>query len=184
MTPRHFACLVFRSDADQISCEADQVSIELVGAEQHGVTQEVLENAAAAVLHYFRTDKGLKNVPLNEFAHAMVLVLRGFGFNVRVEDEEPPPVRVLETDLEGIAEECGGAFELGFFPRLRRELEVHLEQEPQVIRFTGLRSCVLRLSGSQRWSRRCQALNDQIVDYMRDCLGRVSGKIRCAVVVE
>jgi len=160
------------------------VCIELLGDENPGMTPELIESAAAAVLHYFRAEQGLKTVPLREFADAMILVLKGFGFKVQLNGEAPDPPRVVEADLEFMVKDCGDAFELAFFPRLKQELAEHLQTAPRMIRFTGLRSCVMQLAGSRRWGPRCQALNDRIVEYLRDCLGRTDEAPDCALVIE
>ncbi len=62
---------------------------------------------------------------------------------------------------------------------VRRELD----GSPTVLRFSGLRECVKRLTGAKRWSAHCQALNDQIVDYLRTCLGAERSGASCALVV-
>jgi hypothetical protein len=54
---------------------------------------------------------------------------------------------------------------------------------PEVLRFRGLRICVKQLIGAKRWSRRCQRLNDQIVDYLRTCLSAEKGGQACALIV-
>jgi hypothetical protein len=173
------------------------VAVELMGSHTGLLDQEVLRNAAAGVLHFFREELGRDLVTVNEFAQALARVLRGFGFSVVIEDAEPvpatespvaapattTPARVRHTDLCRIACEVGKSFELGFFARLRHEVETGLQGSPRVLRFTGLRGCVKQLSGARRWGRRCQCLSDQIADYLRRCLTeqRVAGD--CALLV-
>jgi hypothetical protein len=67
---------------------------------------------------------------------------------------------------------------------LRTELRSKMQQSPQVIRFRGLRSCVKQLTGARRWGPRCQKLNDQIVDYLRTCLGNENKGLNCALLVQ
>ena len=67
--------------------------------------------------------------------------------------------------------------------RNREEMRRKLDLCPQVLRFRGLRVCVKQLTGSKRWTRRCQVLHDQIVDYLRTCLGAEKGAAACALVV-
>ena len=52
-----------------------------------------------------------------------------------------------------------------------------------VFRFRGLRDCVKLLTGAKRWSPHCQSLNDQIVEYLRGCVGAETTGNRCALVV-
>jgi len=83
-----------------------------------------------------------------------------------------------------LALETGQGRELFFFPRLRAELQRHLQQAPRVVRFRGLRGCVKQLTGARRWSRRCETLELEIVDYLRQCLGAESGPVEFSLLVE
>jgi len=53
-----------------------------------------------------------------------------------------------------------------------------------VLRFRGLRGCVKQLTGAQRWSQRCDVLQEQIVAYLRECLSADRDQAKCALVVE
>ena len=98
-------------------------------------------------------------------------------------DAEPDP-RIAESDLCRLAHESGPGRELAFFPRLRAELRQHLRQPSRALRFRGLRGCVKHLAGARRWSPRCQSLHDQIVGYLRECLGAEARTAECSLVVE
>jgi hypothetical protein len=181
-------CLVFKTaDGDQIPCSAQDVTVELMGDATQWLDQEVIENAAAAVLHYFRVEKEQDSVSVAEFAETLERVLRGFGLEVNScgtkapEGGEAP--RIVEADLRRLAEESGVCSELCFFPRLRDDLRRQLNGAPVVFRYRGLRGCVKRLAGAKRWSTQCQALNDHIVDYLRTCLGAEETGAGCALVV-
>jgi len=91
--------------------------------------------------------------------------------------------RVAESDLLRLAFQSGKGCELAFFPSLRQEMRRKLGLSPQVLCFRGLRVCVMQLIGAKRWTRRCQRLHDQIVDYLRTCLSVEKGSERCALVV-
>lgn len=184
-------CLVFRtSDGENIPCSAQQVVIELIGDSAAYLDEEVIHNAAQAVLHYFKSELGQTLVSVGEFAQALERVLRGFGFDVRSPDQgkepthEKPDGQVASADLRHLALESGKAFELVFFPRLREELRSQLDRHPALVRLHGLRGCVKQLVGTRRWTSRCQHLNDQIVAFVRECL---RGELRggsCPVVME
>ncbi len=113
-----------------------------------------------------------------EFAAALEKVLRSFGLSVYADNESSSTPtatataeqRVLDCNLQALASSAiGEGFELLFFPQLRQELQRQLQQAPHVVRFRGLRGCVKQLAGTPRWNRRCQNLNDQIVDFLRSC---------------
>ncbi len=177
-------CLVFdQPDGEGIPCAANQVTIELTGTAAKFVDETTIENAAHGVLHYFKDDLGQATVTMGEFSKALETALRALGLDARVVDGAPSAPRVIETDLLKMACDSDKGFELVFFQRLRDELHRHLEQAPQVLRFRSLRGCVKHLAGAKRWSPRCQGLNDQIVDYLRTCLGAEQRREGCALVV-
>jgi hypothetical protein len=167
-----------------VACSAAEVAAVLLGDNANHLGESFLSNAVQAVLHFFKSDLDRTIVTVDEFSAALVKVLRGFGLNAYDEKEKPArPLRIAEADLRGLASDSGRGFELLFFSRLRDELRAQLVGSPQVIRFNGLRSCVKQLTGSRRWTRRCQTLNDQIVDYLRTCLGSESNPPNCALLV-
>jgi hypothetical protein len=43
---------------------------------------------------------------------------------------------------------------------------------------------VKQLAGARRWNPRCQALHNQIVAYLRECLSIEAQQNNCALVVE
>ncbi len=176
-------CLEFElSNGEKIPCSAQTVTVELMGTAIEEVEQHVVENAAAAVLHYFREDLKKESVTLTEFTAALEVALRGLGLNVAC-DHQSPVIHAIHSDLRLLAAESGKAFELGFFNRLRAELRQNLRKSPTTLRFSGLRSCVKQLAGARRWSPRCQSLNDHIVDYLRNCVVRENLVQPCDLVV-
>ena len=200
MIKLHSDCLVFETpNGDSIPCSAESVSVELLGDSAAVIDPEIVRNAAAAVLHFFRVELGRESVSVGEFMEALKTALRGLGLNLSEAVEPvaavaeypvtiPAPVaavaaRVTEMDLRTLARESGTTFELSFFPRLRAVLGEQLNQPPHILRFTGLRPCVKQLTGARRWTHRCEALSDQIVTYLRECLSTRPAAGRCALVV-
>ncbi len=193
MIQLHTHCLAFEQpDGETIPCNADAMSIKLIGAAAHGLDREVVRQAAAAVLFYFRHEQKRTSVTVAEFAAALERVLRGLGFKVHIAGAtpistapapEPKSPTVAGANLAEIASVADKGFELAFFHRLRVELEHALTRSPQLIRFTGLRGCVKQLAGARRWCPRCRRLNDQIVDFLRHCLVH-DGGTKCALLVD
>jgi len=153
------------------------------------VDKELILNVAAGVLHYFKVEKGKDAVSMAEFSEALERALCELGLPVKLagtttEIAKPAgPPRVIEADLNRLAAESGDAWELCFFPRLRDEVRRQLDGSPLVLRFRGLRPCVKLLAGTKRWSAHCQSLNDQIIDYLRTCLGSEKSGNGCSLVV-
>ncbi|MGA2864945.1 MAG: hypothetical protein ABSF95_10720 [Verrucomicrobiota bacterium] len=178
-------CLLFRlASGESVPLSAEMISVELMGETVGWYDAEFVRHVANAVFHYFREDLGLKTVTVGEFAGALEKVLRAF--------KPPPPpaagtaaaAEVMESDLCRLAHESGEGRELFFFPRLRAELRHQMEQAPRVLRFRGLRRCVMELAGARRWTARCRNLEEQIVAYLRGCLTAEAGAAEFALVVE
>ena len=186
-------CLVFKTaNGENIPCSAHEVTVELMGDSTEWLDADMVEHAAGAVLHYFKSEKGQDTVSVAEFSEALERVLRGLGLNVKASDgveapfpeaESLPPPRVVEANLQELAGEANLGCELVFFPRLRDALRRELDGTPLLLRFRGLRACVKQLAGARRWGPHCQALNDQIVDYLRGCLGAEKSGSTCALIV-
>ena len=175
--------LVFEmSNGEKIPCSASTVTVELMGSAVDCLDHEVVENAAAAVLHYFHHDLQRTEVTLSEFTEALEVALRGLGLNVTC-DSPKPTERTVNADLRRLAAESGKAFELGFFARLRQEVRTELQKAPQLIRFVGLRGCVKQLAGAQRWCPRCERLSDHIVEFLRGCVTRENPPEPCGLLV-
>lgn len=194
-------CLLFQtSNGESIPFSAEMISVELTGEGIGEFDPEFLKHAASAVFHYFKNDLGRVTVTVGEFAGALEKVLRGFGLQSEADEQNGEHVeghldepaeeqtaaarRVLKCDLRLLACESGKGFELFFFPRLRDELRQQLLQDPEILHFRGLRSCVKQLTGARRWSPRCQTLQDQIVEYLRNCFTTEANQPNCALLVE
>ena len=178
-------CMLFElPSGESIPFSAEMISIEVIGGGVGGLDPDVVHHAAASVFHYFKFDLARQTVSVGEFAEALEKVLRGLGF--QVDNTEPATItaQCSGADLRRLARESGDARELSFFPRLRDELRTQLRQSPRVVRFSGLRGCVKHLAGARRWSPRCQSLHDQIVAYLRECLGAEAPAAECSLVVE
>ena len=178
--------LIFQtSNGDNIPCSAEVVTIELIGEAVEFLEPELVRNASAAVLHYYKNELGKDSVTVAEFSEALEKILRGFGLDVKTDDAPPakPGARVCETDLRELTASAGKGFELIFFAALREHIRHELDGSAEILRFKGLRGCVKQLTGAQRWCNRCQKLNDQIVDYLRGCLTAEPRRNSCSLVV-
>jgi hypothetical protein len=178
-------CLLFRlSGGESIPFSAEMVSVELMGDAGGFFDTDFVRNAAHAVFHYFKHDLNRQSVSVAEFAEMLEEVLRGFKPSAPTPNAQSAPLLpVVESDLARLANASGPACELFFFPSLRDELRRQLDQSPRLLRFHGLRGCVKQLAGTRRWTPRCRCLQDQIVEFLRQCLGAEPRK-DLALVVE
>jgi hypothetical protein len=171
------------TNGEKIPCSASTVTVELMGSAADLLDRELVENAAAAVLHYFQHDLQRTSVTLSEFTQALEKALRGLGLNVACETPAKKVFQARESDLRVMALEAGKFFELGFFARLRGEVRNGLGQSPQLLRFSGLRGCVKQLAGARRWCPRCERLSDQIVEFLRGCVSQENPSEPCGLMV-
>ena len=178
-------CLLFELGTGEcVPYSADMVSVELWGGATEAFDPEFVHHATKAVFHYFKYEQARQSVTVGEFAGALEKVLRGFAVTAQLGAPPDSQPRVLEYDLCRLALETGQGRELFFFPRLRAELQRHLQQAPRVVRFRGLRGCVKQLTGARRWSRRCRTLEGEIVAYLRECLSAEAAVAEFALMVE
>lgn len=188
--------LVFETTAgDLVPCSVESVVVELIGDASSNLDPAMLRQAAAAVLHYFRTELDKTHVTVGEFAEALSRVLRSFGLEVKPNGPEEAEVvaanpanqravtTAAELDLGQLAAEPGESSELFFYSQLRAAMNDRLAKAPQVVRCSGLRRCVKRLAGARKWSSRCQKIEEQVVDYIRSCVSRERRDHPCTLVV-
>jgi hypothetical protein len=175
-------CLFFKTpDGELFPCSAEVASVELVGEAKWLLDPELVQNAAEAVLYYFRHELGRDTVSVGEFSETLQKVLSRLGLDAQAEvtSQAPEP----ETDLQSLAQAAGKGFELAFFMRLREELHRHLATAPQKVRFTGLQGSVKTLLGARRWNERCRQLSDQIVAHLRQCFLAEGVEADCTLMV-
>ena len=176
-------CLLFKlNNGESVPCSSEMISVEIIGEDNCQLDPEMLRHAAASVFHYFKNELDCESVTIGEFSLALEKVLRHLGYTIHA--GETLEAQNGATDLAGIAREAAENLELFFFPRLRNELRHQLRQTPAILRFRGLRGCAKQLAGAQRWSRRCEKIQDQIVEYLRGCLKAENEQKQCSLLVE
>jgi hypothetical protein len=173
-------CLLFQlSNGESVPCSAEMICVEVIGSAECLLDPEMLRHAAASVFHYFKNDLERETVTVGEFAGALEKVLRSLGLVIH-------PGRhgreIMESDLCLLMGAPSDNLELFFFPRLRDELRLQLRYSPRMLRFRGLRGCVKQITRARRWSARCEKLQEQIVEYLRQCL--TAEQNECTLMVE
>ncbi len=182
-------CLVFKTmDGECIPCSSEEVTLEIIGDAIGLLDENVIKEASAGVLHYFKEEIGKTTVTIAEFAGALERALRALGLNVQSSAGEAVPAttpswRIARSNLSELAGDSELPMELLFFSRLRGALQEAMRQSPDIVHFRGLRHCVKQLLGVRRWTHGCQSLNDQIVEYLRTCFDNERREADCALVV-
>ena len=175
-------CLLFElTNGESVPCSPAMICVEIVDGADSQLEPDLLRHAAASVFHYFKVELQRETVTVGEFSLALEKVLLHLGYTIHAGG---PDSEVHDTDLARLLREAGDGLELFFFPRLRDELRVQLRQSPRVVRFRGLRRCVKQIAGARRWSNRCEQLQDQIVEFLRQCMNQETEKPGCALVLE
>lgn len=169
---------------ESVPFSAEMISVELADGAGKPFEQDFVEHAAASVFHYFKHDLGRKTVSVAEFASAFESVLNGLGLKLDSGRVSESRDESANKDLQLLAFHAGDACELAFFPRLRTAVHAQFQLTPRIVRFHGLRGCVKRLLGAERWSPRCDHLRDQIVEFLRRTLHKETAGSSCALLVE
>src|SRR4051794_24010522 len=130
MIQLHRDYLLFETAEGQIiPCSAEFVAVELIGDAASSLDPELVQQAASAVLHYFKEDLGWTTVSVGEFSKALEQALQALGLRVHPESE-------CESETKSKAEAKGKStlrsydlgqlasdgVELAFFPRLREQV--------------------------------------------------------------
>lgn len=181
----HSHSLVFETaDGDLIPCDAEQVTIELIGDAVNKLDPNLVRQAAAAVLDYFKEERQQEVVTIREFTTALERVLRKLGLKVVSGGESKRQIgKIIEADLVDLMADEGAASELLFFQRLKDNFADLLTESPNLVRLSGLRPCVKSLVGAERWCKRCVQMSDQIIEFLRDYLDQRKSAIETALVV-
>lgn len=172
--------LLFQTaEGGAIPLSAEAVGFELTLETALDLAPDQVQQATAAVFHYFQHDLQRTLVTLAEFGAALQKALAGLKQPIAT---PPAASQPAPLDLGQLAAEAQGA-ELLFFPRFRAALRQQLDHSPHRLQFHGLRGCVKQLAGAQRWSDRCRKLQDHIIAFARDCLHREAGNTNCTLVI-
>lgn len=180
MIQLHEDCLlVEQPGGGYIPWSASQLTLEFVGGGAETLTEDVMKQVAAGVLHYFKEELGRMTITISEFADAIAKALNGMGFTAEVAEvcSQPmssasPKSDVGVSDLRELAFAAAKFGELDFFKRLRSRLHEQMENPPQRMEFLGLRGCVKMLTGRKKWCPACTQLEVEIVDALRAWYGQ------------
>ena len=178
-------CVVLELEGgNNLPCSVELMTVELLGETSSWMDPEILKNINHGVIVYLRDELGKQLVSFEEFAEVLKQVLKGFGFDLALpQSEEVASARVEKKDIADWLGRKDHGFELMMFQCLRNELSRTLANEPPcVLWIHGLRACVKNQLGARRWSRKCQDLNDQLIEFIRECF-YCNANSDCSLVV-
>jgi hypothetical protein len=133
---------------------------------------ELVSDLAAVLGYYFLEEKKKPLVPLEDFRAALDAMCRCLKVS------SVPRKNYYSTDLLHLAEQSKPGFEIGFFHLLHEEVERHQKSSLSHIIFGRLREAVMAITGSRKWTCRCEALQDQIIAYIRSYFHKAPGPNR------
>jgi hypothetical protein len=140
-------------------------SIHLAAAEAGQADMLLAESVAAAVYLFARDCQPQHIIAAGEVARIVVSILTALGC---ADMARAYARRRSQTEirLDELAVGADAVFELDFYRRLDAALRA--ASGDALVQLRGLRSCVKRLRGAQRWGAGCRALAEDIVGFVRD----------------
>jgi hypothetical protein len=136
-------------------------------AAQAGHDDPLLAESITAALHLFVCEaSGKRTLAACEVAELVTSVLTMLGFPEMARLYKLPE-RHAQIRLDQLAARADAGLELDFFRQLDAALGAAADGRMALMEVGGLRSCVMRLRGAQRWCAGCRALAEEIVDHVR-----------------
>lgn len=159
--------LVAQNGGGFLPWSAEQLTLEVVGESGCSVDPELLKQAVAAVIHYFRQELDRTTITMAEFSAMLGRVLGGLGIAAEIVEGDDPPTEVRIADLSVLTAAGTPSGELEFCQRLRTLLREQLAAAPARVEFHGLRGCVKRLTGRKHWCPTCEKTAAWILEMIR-----------------
>ncbi|HUK81639.1 MAG TPA: ATP cone domain-containing protein [Verrucomicrobiae bacterium] len=155
-------------------------------ASRVGHDGEWLAQSVAGAIHLYARDcTSEQTVETSEIEDVVASVLHMLGYD-DIERAYLQRRQLGEIRLDQLVAQSGPGFELNFFQRLDDALRSAEDEELALLRVRGLRSCVMRLRGAQRWGASCRALAEDIVEHVRFRVARArpqrAAELRLAVL--
>jgi len=155
-------------------------------ASRVGDDSEWLAESVAAAIHLYARDcTSEQTIEMSEIEDVVAAVLRMLGYD-DIERAYRQRRQLSEIQLEQLVAQSGAGFELDFYRHLDDALRSAEDGELALMRVRGLRSCVMRLRGAQRWGASCRTLAEDIVAHVRVRVARLrpqrAGVLQLAVL--
>ncbi|NNC90743.1 MAG: hypothetical protein HKN82_19985 [Akkermansiaceae bacterium] len=126
-----------------------------------------IDDIRDGVLHYLEHKCPWRMLPIEDLFDRMRRMLRRIGCDAIAEQLRPitPP---LTVSISRAAREAGNGFELVFFQKLQEEIDDLRVRGAEEFRFTDIRESVFTLRGTQRWTRSCDVLHQEILVFLQN----------------
>jgi len=133
-----------------------------VGYPQWWMAHYVVETVSHHLANHYQGN----TITVPRLTHLLgdVLQVVGYGEVAPGLDLGQPGERL---DLMDVVKEAGEGYELAFFNRLRDRLRALIGKGTTEVDLVGLTSCVKKLRSRKMWTRECDALQEEIVSFVR-----------------
>jgi hypothetical protein len=136
-------------------------------ARQAGLVQWWLApHVCASVTEYLRVDHHSPVIEATRLEQAVQAVLQVIGY-AEVGRHFSVGRPVLAISLVDLARAAGDGYELAFFQLLAQRLDEAFASHTPHFQLIGLDRCVRLLKSRRIWSRECETLQSEIVDFAR-----------------
>ena len=124
-----------------------------------------IEDIRDGIVHYLENKCSLRLLPIEDLYARMQRMLERIGCSAIGDHLKmlTPPVTL---SLARTAREIPLGFELGFYQRLRNELNALHQLGTEEIHFTEIREATLLLVGSKRWNSSCERFQNDILNFL------------------
>ncbi len=124
------------------------------------------EHVTESVMAYLALQFEGNVVTVSELVAAVQSVLVVIGYS-EIAPHVAPGAPGARLSLYQLAREAGTGYELAFFDGLGRKLQALLNNGTTYFELVGLVPCVKTLRAQKCWSRGCDALQNEIVSFVR-----------------
>jgi hypothetical protein len=147
--------------------EARLIASIQTAANRIGHDSELLAESVAAAIHsYARDCTSDRTIEAGEIQDVVASVLHMLGYD-EIERAYMRRRQLSEIRLDELVTQSGAGFELNFYHQLDHALLSAADEKLALLHVRGLRSCVMRLRGANRWGASCSALAEDIVEHVR-----------------
>lgn len=125
-----------------------------------------IDDVYEGVIHYLKNKCPLRLLKLEDLYDRVAHMLNRIGYASIANALQPlaPPVTI---SLERAAKDAGEGFELAFFNELQLELSQLKQVGANEIFFCHLEECIRILTQKQEWTRECENLEADILDWLQ-----------------
>ena len=160
--------LVQLDNGDVVSFQQEWLVRALANAAAKAGYQKwwLAEHVAEGIVSYLALHCEENVISVPKLAVAVQSVLQVIGY-AEIAPFFAPGLPGGKLSLAELAREAGSGYELVFFKQLGVKLEKILAGGVRFVELVGLNHCVKQLRAKKCWSRECEALQAEIVSFVR-----------------